>query len=150
MIAVTGATGALGGRVAALLAERRVAQRLVARDPGRAPRIEGAEVVGAASYGDGKAMRRAFEGVGTVFFVSAGEDQHRVDLHRSVVDAAAAAGVERIVYTSFLAAAPDTTFTFGRDHFHTEEHIKRSGSRGRSCATASTSTTCRSSRARTA
>ena len=121
---MTGATGAVGGRVAAQLAERGAAQRLVVRDPARAPRIEGADVVGGASYGDGEAMRRAFDGVETVFLVSAHEDRDRVSLHRSAVDAAVAAGVERIVYTSFFAAAPDATFTFGRDHFHTEEHIK--------------------------
>ena len=63
----------------------------------------------------------------TLFLVSAGEHPDRVSLHRSAVDAAAAAGVERVVYTSFLAAAPDSTFTFGRDHFHTEEHIKAAG-----------------------
>jgi NAD(P)H dehydrogenase (quinone) len=124
VIAVTGATGAVGGRVAARLFERGAAQRLVVRDPERAPRMEGVEVVGGASYADGEAMRRAFDGTDTVFLVSAHEDRHRVDLHRSAVDAAVAAGVERIVYTSFAAAAPDTTFTFGRDHFHTEEHIK--------------------------
>jgi uncharacterized protein YbjT (DUF2867 family) len=48
-------------------------------------------------------------------------------LHKTAVDAAAAAGVRRIVYTSFVGAAPDATFTFARDHFHTEEHIKHSG-----------------------
>jgi NAD(P)H dehydrogenase (quinone) len=125
VIAVTGATGALGGRVAALLAERGLPQRLVVRDPSRAPRIEAAEVAGGASYADAGAMRRAFEGAETVFLVSAHEDRDRVDLHRNTIDAAVAAGVERIVYTSFFAAAPDTTFTFGRDHFHTEEHIKQ-------------------------
>ena len=41
--------------------------------------------------------------------------------------AAAAAGVRRIVYISFLSAAPDATFTFARDHFHAEEHIKSIG-----------------------
>jgi NAD(P)H dehydrogenase (quinone) len=126
VIAVTGATGAVGGRVAAGLAELGVSQRLVVRDPSRAPSLPGADVVGGANYADGDAMRRAFEGADTVFFVSAGEDRNRVDLHRGVVDAAVAAGVERIVYTSFAAAAPDTAFTFGRDHFHTEEHIKAS------------------------
>ena len=124
MIAVTGASGALGGRVAALLAEQGAPMRLVVRDAARAPGIEGAEVADGASYADGEAMRRAFEGADTVFFVSAAEEEHRVDLHRGVVDAAVAAGVERIVYTSFFAAAADCTFTFGRDHFHTEEHIK--------------------------
>src|ERR671910_920101 len=38
-----------------------------------------------------------------------------------------AAGVERIVYTSFFGAGPECTFTFGRDHWHAEEHIKGSG-----------------------
>ena len=93
MIAVTGATGALGGRVAAGLAELGVTQRLVVRDPSRAPDLSGAEVVGGANYADGEAMRRAFDGADTVFFVSAGEDRHRVDLHRGVVDAAAEAGL---------------------------------------------------------
>ena len=126
MIAVTGATGALGGRVAAGLAELGVAQRLVVRDPSRAPSLPNADVVGGASYADGDAMRRAFEGADTVLFVSAHEERNRIDVHRGVVDAAVAAGVERIVYTSFVGAAPDTVFTFGRDHFHTEEHIKAS------------------------
>ena len=45
LIAVTGATGGLGGRVARRLAGRGVAQRLVVRDAARAPELEGAEVV---------------------------------------------------------------------------------------------------------
>jgi uncharacterized protein YbjT (DUF2867 family) len=127
MIAVTGATGALGGRVAAGLAAAGVEQRLVVRDPSRAPSLDGVEVAGGAEYADGEAMRRAFDGADTVFLVSAGEDIDRMSLHRSAVNAAVTAGVERIVYTSFAAAAPDTAFTFGRDHFHTEEHIKATG-----------------------
>jgi NAD(P)H dehydrogenase (quinone) len=46
-----------------------------------------------------------------------------------VVGAATDAGVERVVYTSFFGAAPDCSFTFGRDHWHTEELIKGSGLR---------------------
>jgi len=127
VIGVTGATGALGGRVARHLAERGVEQRLIVRDPARAPTLPFAEIAEAPDYADGEAMARALAGVETLFLVSAGEHPDRVSLHRSAVDAAAAAGVERVVYTSFLAAAPDTTFTFGRDHFHTEEHIKAAG-----------------------
>ena len=92
------------------------------------PDRAGAEVAEVpAGYADGEGMRRALEGVETLFLVSASEDPDRVSLHRSAIDAAAAAGVARVVYTSFVAAAPDTTFTFGRDHFHTEEHLKASG-----------------------
>jgi NAD(P)H dehydrogenase (quinone) len=128
LIAVTGATGGLGGRVARRLAGRGVAQRLVVRDAARAPELDRAEVA-VATYGDGKAMRRALDGVATLLLVSASEDRERVKLHTTAVDAAVAAGVERVVYTSFFGAAPDCTFTFGRDHWHTEQALTAAGLR---------------------
>jgi uncharacterized protein YbjT (DUF2867 family) len=126
MLAVTGATGRLGGRVARRLAAGGVPQRLVVRDPDRAPALAGAEVA-VATYGDPDAVRRALAGTRTVFMVSGSEDAHRVAQHLSFVDAAVAAGVSRIVYTSFYGAAPDATFTLVRDHWATEEHIRASG-----------------------
>jgi NAD(P)H dehydrogenase (quinone) len=128
LVAVTGATGGLGGRVARRLAGRGVAQRLVVRDAARAAELDRAEVA-EATYGDGEAMRRALDGVATLLMVSASEDRERVKLHTTAVEAAVAAGVGRVVYTSFFGAAPDCTFTFGRDHWHTEEALKASGVR---------------------
>lgn len=127
MLGVTGATGGLGGRVAARLAKRGVPQKLIVRDASRVPALEGAEVAGGASYADADALRAAFDGVSTLYLVSAGEAPDRVELHRNAVEAAVAAGVERIVYTSFLAAAPDATFTFARDHWATEELVRATG-----------------------
>jgi NAD(P)H dehydrogenase (quinone) len=129
VIAVTGASGGLGGRVAARLAARGVAQRLVVRDPRRAPELPGAEVAPPAAYADAAAMRTALAGVETLYFVSAGEAPDRSEQHITAIDAAVAAGVRRIVEVSFLAAAPDATFTFARDHFHTEQHVRASGMR---------------------
>jgi NAD(P)H dehydrogenase (quinone) len=126
-IGVTGATGGLGGRVARRLADHGIEQRLLVRDTSRAPRLEHAEAVAFGGYDDRDGMRRALDGIETLFLVSAAEDPTRVTLHTAAVDSAVAAGVQRIVYTSFVGAAPDCTFTFGRDHFHTEEHIKRTG-----------------------
>jgi NAD(P)H dehydrogenase (quinone) len=125
-IAITAATGALGGRIARRLADRGLAQRLVVRDADRAPRLDGATVV-AGEYGDGAAMRAAFEGIDTVLLVSASETEDRVARHHSAVDAAVAAGVRHIVYTSFVNAAPEATFLLARHHWHTEERIKASG-----------------------
>jgi uncharacterized protein YbjT (DUF2867 family) len=127
LIGVTGATGGLGGRVAKRLARDGIAQRLIVRDPARAPRLDAAEVAQAAGYHDGEAMRRAFDGVDVLLLVSAAEDENRRGLHETAIDAAAAAGVARIVYTSFVSAAPDATFTFARDHFHAEERIRATG-----------------------
>ena len=73
-------------------------------------------------------MRAALSGVQTLFLVS-GFGQARLEQHYSAIDAALAAGVERIVYTSFLAAAPLATFTHAREHYLTEQHIRESGCR---------------------
>ncbi|GAB3198467.1 SDR family oxidoreductase [Geodermatophilus arenarius] len=127
-VAVTGSTGQVGGRVARRLSAAGVPQRLLVRDPSRAPRLPGATIV-VAPYADGDAVRRALEGVGTVFMVSASESADRVDQHRAFVDAAAAAGVRHLVYLSFQGAAPDATFTLARDHWATEEHVRARGLR---------------------
>jgi NAD(P)H dehydrogenase (quinone) len=127
LIAVTGSTGEVGGRVARRLAERGLEQRLVVRDPSRAPELEGAEVKQASNYEARDEMETALRGARTLFLASGEEARNRVEQHRAAVDAAKAAGVERIVYLSFYGARPDSAFTFGRHHFHTEEHIKASG-----------------------
>ena len=123
LIAVTGSTGALGGIVARRLAERGIPQRLIVRDVARAPQLSNAEVAVAASYSDRETMIVALRGIDTLFLVSAREAPDRITDHVAAVDAAAAAGVQRIVYTSFLRCSPRSTFTFGRDHYATEQHI---------------------------
>ncbi|WP_434596355.1 NAD(P)H-binding protein [Streptomyces sp. A5-4] len=129
LVAVTGATGQIGRRVSHRLTAEYSALRLLGRDTSRLPNLPGAVKAPAASYGDATAMRRALDGAHTLFLVSAHESADRVREHRTAVDAAVAAGVERIVYVSFLGAAPDATFTFGRDHWHTENHIRATGLR---------------------
>jgi len=126
-LAVTGSTGGLGGRVATRLAASDVAQRLLVRDASRAPVLDGAVPVTFTGYGDHDSAVAALQGVTTLFMVSAAENAERLGQHYAFVDAAAEAGVRQVVYTSFAGAAPDCTFTLGRDHFHTEERIKASG-----------------------
>ena len=127
LIGVTGATGELGGRVARRLADRGIGQRLLVRDPGRAPQLEGAEAATIVGYGDRDSMRAALAGVRTLFLVPAEEALDRIEQHKTAVDAAIDAGVERIVYMSFVGASPDNTFTLGRHHWATEEHIRARG-----------------------
>ncbi|ROQ05541.1 uncharacterized protein YbjT (DUF2867 family) [Rathayibacter sp. PhB93] len=125
-LAVTGSTGVLGGLVARELATLDTAQRLLVRTPVKAPQLPDS-TVHPFSYTDRPAAIAALTGVETLFMVSASESAERLDQHRSFIDAAAAAGVRHIVYTSFIAAAPDAVFTLARDHFVTEEYIKASG-----------------------
>ena len=125
-LGITGSTGRLGGRVARKLADAGRSQRLLVRDPSRAPQLAGATAV-QSSYADRKALTAALDGLCTVLMVSASESPDRMSQHRAFIDAAAAAGVQQVVYISFYGAAPDCTFTLGRDHFATEEYLRASG-----------------------
>ena len=125
-LGITGSTGRLGGRVARKLADAGRPQRLLVRDPSRAPQLAGATAV-QSSYADRKAVTAALDGLRTVLMVSASESPDRMSQHRAFIDAAAAAGVQQVVYISFYGAAPDCTFTLGRDHFATEEYLRASG-----------------------
>ena len=125
LIGLTGVTGTLGGRVANLLAGRGRPLRFIARDPSRCPPIEAD--VRQASYDDTAVMIEALAGVATLLLVSGREAKDRLDHHRSAVEAAATAGVNKIVYTSFVGAASDSTFTLGRQHYATEGFIRDTG-----------------------
>lgn len=125
LIAVTGSTGYVGGAVTRLLRDGGARLRLVVRDPARAP--TGAGEVVRAPFGDRTAATDALSGAEVLFMVSASESRDRLDQHWTFVDAAASAGVRHVVYTSFLGAAADATFTFARDHWATEEQLRASG-----------------------
>lgn len=127
VIALTGSTGAVGGRVAARLSGLGAELRLLVRDADRAPDLPGAEVVEFGGYRDGEGMRRALDGADRLFLVSAAESEDRLAEHETAIDAAVAAGVGDLVYLSFLGAAADATFTLARDHFHTERYIRERG-----------------------
>jgi len=126
MLAITGSTGAVGGRVARALADDfRNEFRLVVRDPSRAPDYD--TDVRACEYADHAAAVAALSGADTLFMVSAAEAVDRRDQHRTFIRAAADAGVGHIVYTSFAGAAADATFTLGRDHWDAEQAIRETG-----------------------
>jgi NAD(P)H dehydrogenase (quinone) len=132
VIAVTGATGALGRRVVERLAgEPGIQLRLVVRDAARAPRVPGAEVIAApGGYADGAGLAAALAGAHTVYLVSAAEAEDRLQQHRTAVRAVADAGAQRVVYTSFVGAGrPDPTFVLVRDHTATEEAVRATGLR---------------------
>src|SRR3954451_16232773 len=57
-----------------------------------------------------------------------GKDPHRLQQHRAVIDAARAADVQHVYYTSGVRA-DDPSFALGADHKATEDAIKQSGLR---------------------
>lgn len=125
-IAVTGSTGTVGGGVARILAGEGTPLVLPVRSPDRAQHLP-ESIVRRTTYAHFEASVEALAGVDVLFMVSAAEEPDRVATHRSFIDAAKEAGVRHVVYTSFLGAAPDAAFLLGRDHWYTEEHLRRSG-----------------------
>src|SRR4051812_26011419 len=111
VIAVTGATGALGSRVAERVAAGAAAAdatvRLVVRDATRAPRLPGAAITEfPGGYADGAGFREALAGVHTLYLVSAAEAEDRLQQHLTAGRAAGAAGAPPAAYTAFPGGRP--------------------------------------------
>lgn len=127
LVGNTDPSGEVGHRVAERLAARGIRQRLIGFDHLESPRLPHLEAATVNSYGDFEPMKDAATGVETLFLVPIREEPERARLHMNAVDAAVAAGVKRIVYSSFVGAGPDATFTLARDHYATEQHIRSTG-----------------------
>ncbi|WP_448256123.1 SDR family oxidoreductase [Microbacterium aurum] len=129
LIAVTGATGHLGGLVIERLLESRPAASLVAavRDRKKAERLAAKGVqVRVARYQDRAGLESALTGVGTLLLVSGSEVGQRVPQHVNVIDAARTVGVGRVVYTS-APKATTSELVVAAEHKATEEYLTASG-----------------------
>ncbi|GAA2097575.1 NAD(P)H-binding protein [Actinomadura alba] len=129
-IAVTGATGNLGRIVIEDLLTRVGPEDLIAiaRTPGKAADLtERGLEVRHGDYGDAGSLDGALAGVRTLLLVSSPDltPGVRVVQHRAVIDAAARAGVRRLVYTSGIGAGDG--LDFGADHSATEQALEKSG-----------------------
>ncbi|MEO3937155.1 NmrA family NAD(P)-binding protein [Dermatophilaceae bacterium Soc4.6] len=128
-IAVTAATGQLGRLVVDELLTRVPATEVVAvaRDATKAADLADLGVtVRLADYDDGAAMEAALAGVDRLLLVSGSAIGQRARQHAVVVDAAIAAGVGHIAYTSLLGAG-SSTIGFAPEHVATEEHLRQTG-----------------------
>lgn len=112
---VTGGTGFIGSHVARHLAARGDELRLTLRERSRLESLEGIDYEGVTcDLLDRRALRRALKGVDRVFHSaelaslarSAAPDMFRVNVEatRTLLEECLRAGVERVVYTSSVAA----------------------------------------------
>ena len=128
--AVTGATGQFGRLAVLALLDRGVpAEDVVAvvRNATKAQPLAGRGVqVRVADYDDAEALRAALAGVDRLLFVSGSEVGQRERQHRNVVEAARAAGVSRVAYTS-IARADENSMPLGVEHRATEALLRTSG-----------------------
>jgi NAD(P)H dehydrogenase (quinone) len=130
MFVITGVTGKLGRVAIEDLLTRVPAGEVaaVARDPRKvADLAERGVEVRHGDYEDPASLRAAFTGADVLLFVSSPDitPGARARQHGNVVDAAVAAGVGRVVYTSAIGA--DDGQGFLADHTVTEELLAGSG-----------------------
>lgn len=127
MIVVTAATGHLGRLVIKGLLDAGVpASGIVAavRNPEKAADL--GVTVRHADYQKPETLAAAFEGATKVLLISSSTHDDRPGQHRNVVDAAKAAGVGHLAYTSLLRADTNTV-GLAPDHKASEEYIAASG-----------------------
>ena len=125
-IAVTGATGQLGGFVVAELKKRVSADNIVAlvRTPEKAAEL-GVEAR-AFDYTKPENLVDALSGIDRLVLISGNEIGQRAIQHTNVINAAKEAGVKWIVYTSLLRA-DSSTLNLAGEHLETEAKLKESG-----------------------
>jgi len=127
-IAVTGASGRIGGEVVRLLAaQQHQVVALTRRPPGALPGLAGAEAR-QADYADERALAAALDGVATLVLVSSdGPVADVIVHHRNLIRAAARRGVAHIVALSGLDAALDSPFCYAVGYGYTEQLLAESG-----------------------
>jgi NAD(P)H dehydrogenase (quinone) len=131
MIIVTGANGQLGGAVVDHLLQRVAADQIgvSVRDAQKLASLQRRGVrVRRGDFTEPTRLQHAFEGASRVLIVSTNSTGgEAVRQHRNAVDAAAAAGAGRILYTSHMGAHLSSPFPPMPDHAATEEALHASG-----------------------
>ena len=125
-IAITGATGQLGRLVISQLQALQSSHELIAlvRSPAKAADLRVA--TREADYSRPETLGTAMAGVDTLLLISSSEVGQRAAQHRNAINAAKAAGVKHIVYTSLLHA-DRSPLSLAAEHLDTEAALKEAG-----------------------
>lgn len=129
MIAITGATGQLGQHVIETLLKTVPASQIVAivRNPAKATVLSQQGItVRQADYSDEAAFTTALQGIDKLLLISSSEVGQRAPQHRNVINAAKAAHVKFIAYTSLLHA-DRSPLGLADEHVATEKMLAQSG-----------------------
>lgn len=126
MILITGANGHLGQlTIDALLKENpsaKVAGLVRSAEKGKDLPVE----IRLGDYNDKVSLETALKGINVLLLISTSTFGNRVEQHAHVIDAAKAAGVQHIIYTSHVQAA-GSPGPLAPDHAETEKLVIASG-----------------------
>ncbi len=133
-ILITGATGHLGTAVADHLLKKagdpaNIYALARSAEKGAALKAKGARAV-VGDYNDFDSLVNAFQGIGRIYLISGNDLPSRTEQQARIIEAAKAAGVKHIVYTSFQRKneSPASPIHFvGESHLATEKKLVDSG-----------------------
>ena len=124
-ILVTAATGNVGSALVPLLQGLGADVRALVRDPARAERLTGVDVA-VGDFADPTSLHTALDGVDAVF-LACGNVPDQVEHECAVIDAAARAGVRRIVKLSARGAELGAPVAYWHWHALVERRLQASG-----------------------
>lgn len=127
-IVITGASGQFGRAAAEAVLDKTSDVVLVTRTPDAvADLAERGAVVRRGDFDDPSTLPAAFAGGERLLLISTHRAGDRVPQQQAAIDAAAAAGVRSITYTSILNPSDSNPAAVAAEHRATEEHIRARG-----------------------
>ena len=129
-VVITGGSGQLARRAAELLLAKIAPGELIVttRTPaGLRSFAERGVIVRQADFAAPQTLRAAFAGAERMLLVSATDLGQRTAQHRAAIEAAKAAGVRHVVYTSGLRPEPPNPAVVAPSHYATEQALMQSG-----------------------
>jgi NAD(P)H dehydrogenase (quinone) len=129
-LVITGASGHLARRAAERVLETAAPEELIltTRNPPALVSFAARGVtVRQADFADPHTLRAAFAGGERLLLVSATDLAQRTAQHRAAIDAAKAAGVRHVIYTSGLKPEPPNPAAVAPSHYATEQALAESG-----------------------
>jgi NAD(P)H dehydrogenase (quinone) len=129
-LVITGASGQLGRRAAELALQCCGPNRLilVTRNPKTLADFTARGVdVRYGDFDDPARLHAAFVDGKRLLLVSTTDLARRIEQHRAAIEAAVAAGIEHVIYTSCLSPAPPNPALIAPSHHFTERALAESG-----------------------
>jgi NAD(P)H dehydrogenase (quinone) len=129
-IVITGASGHFGQAATRLLLTQMPASDLIlmSRKPEKLAEFSALGcITRAGDFDDPASLRTAFDGGEKLLLISGMQVGYRVKQHGNAIEAAAAAGLQHIVYTSYIGATKDNQALIAIDHYGTEQLLITSG-----------------------
>jgi len=129
MILVTGASGYVGGMALRCLSAMGHPVVAMARNLRKAEESVPAGVpIRVADYDDVASLKTSFEGVSSLLFVASdGDGRDVLRHHANVIDAAAATGIKRVIFTSILDIEETSRFYYTPVYRDAERRLTESG-----------------------